>query len=64
MSIKNCVIPFSNKGKSVSRGLPFLQFCKKYDICNQHELVSGCAYGKITGFGKPDFRDIFSMYHR
>ena len=28
------VISFSNKGKSFFGGLPFLHFCKKYDICN------------------------------
>jgi hypothetical protein len=40
---------FFNKGRSISPGLPFLQFCKKYDICNQNEKASGCAYGKISG---------------
>ena len=35
------------------------------DICNQHELISGCVTGKrSTGFGKPDFHGIISMYHR
>ena len=46
MSKKNRVISFFKKGKSISPGLPFLQFCKKYDICNQHQLTSGCSYGK------------------
>jgi hypothetical protein len=27
------VISFFNEGKSISPDLPFLQFCKKWDIC-------------------------------
>jgi hypothetical protein len=42
------VISFFNEGKSISPGLPFLHFCKKYDICNERDSVSGCAYGKIS----------------
>ena len=42
------VISFFNKGKSVLRGLPFLQFCKKYDICNIDKAISGCAFGKVS----------------
>jgi hypothetical protein len=41
------VISFFKKGKSFFGDLPFLQFCKKYDICNQHELNSGCCFGKL-----------------
>jgi hypothetical protein len=41
------VISFFKKGKLISLGLPFLQFCKKYDTCNQHELASGCCCGKV-----------------
>ena len=40
------VISFFNKGKSISPDLPFLQFCKKYDICTERDSVSGCAFGK------------------
>ena len=29
------VISFFKKGKLILLGLPFLQFCNKYDICNQ-----------------------------
>jgi len=28
--------------------LPFLQFCKKYDICNPSQAISGCAFGKVS----------------
>jgi len=42
------VISFFKKGKLFVRGLPFLQFCKKYDICNHHEVTSGCCFGKIS----------------
>jgi len=27
-------------------GLPFLQFCIKYDICNPDKAILGCAFGK------------------
>jgi hypothetical protein len=47
-NFKNIVISFSKKGKSVLRGLLFLQFCKKYDICNPNQAISGCAFGKIS----------------
>jgi hypothetical protein len=40
------VISFFNKGKSFFGDLPFLHFCNKCDICNQHELTSGCCFGK------------------
>jgi len=40
------VISFFNKGKSFFGDLPFLQFCKKYDICNPSQAISGCAFGK------------------
>ena len=36
-------ISLFNRGKSFLRGLPN----SFYDICNQHELVSGCCFGKI-----------------
>jgi hypothetical protein len=39
------VISFFNKGKLISLGLPFLQFCKKYDICIQHEQTF--CFGKM-----------------
>ena len=38
------MISFFNKGKSVSGVCPF----QLYGICNQHELASGCAYGKVS----------------
>jgi hypothetical protein len=42
------VISFFNKGKFFFGDLPFLQFCKKYDICNPSQAISGCAFGKKT----------------
>jgi hypothetical protein len=41
------VISFSNLSKSFFENLPFLQFCKKYDICNKQNSVSDCVLGKI-----------------
>jgi len=41
------VISFSKNGKLISLDLPFLQFCKKYDICTERDSVSGCAFGKL-----------------
>ena len=45
------VISFFNKAKSFFGDLTFLQFRKKYDICNQHEVTSGCCIGKISVIG-------------
>ena len=40
------VISFFNKGKSISLGLPFLQFCKKYDICTWNWNALTFGFGK------------------
>ena len=34
-------------GQILFRGFAFLLFCGFYDICNQHEVTSGCCFGKI-----------------
>jgi len=39
------VISFSNRANLFLRVCP-IHF---YDICNQHELTSGCGYGKVSG---------------
>jgi hypothetical protein len=41
------VISFFKMGKSFSQGLPFLHFCKKYDICNGDGDALTFGFGKI-----------------
>jgi hypothetical protein len=30
----------------------FLQFCNKYDICNEQRLISDCHTGKISAMAR------------